>query len=108
MPNRNKVYAGKPNLDEGWLPIGLTEEICGTRWFVSIKERGGAWRSLKISAYDNPVPHKANYWSGWDGERLGESRDIQIMKERRPLLYEAILEIMDKSEAKIAHLFNKE
>jgi hypothetical protein len=81
---KQKLYHGKPKLSDGWEPLGLTEEVHGTRWFVAIQDTGKDWRGIKVSAYDNPVPFKANYWTSWNGERIADSRDYKTMAEHRP------------------------
>lgn len=101
---RKKLYAGKPNLGEGWDPLGLTPELYGTQWFASIRRvsERAEWRSVKIVAYSQDVPYKANYWTAWNGERLGESRDVQVMRETRPDLIPAVIDLIKRAEAAAA------
>jgi hypothetical protein len=87
---KQKLFHGKPKLSEGWEPIGLTGEVYGTRWFIAIQDTGSKWRGIKVSAYDNPVPFKANYWTSWNGERIAESKDFKIMQSHRPDLAMAL------------------
>lgn len=98
---RKKLYSGKPNLGEGWTPLGLTPELYGTKWFASIRQvsEKAVWRSVKIAAYGNEVPYKANYWTGWNGDRLGESRDLQVLRETRPDIEAAIIRLIEQAEA---------
>lgn len=65
--------------------------IDGESWLVYVKEPVNGWTSIKIVAID-PVPHKANYWIGWDGERFSRVKDLFSLKENRPKLHDVMLD----------------
>lgn len=93
---RQKLFTGKPKYDESWLVVGRTNLVDDVYWVVCMQDKKAKWRNIKISA-QGAVPFKANYWTAWDGERMSDSRDWQIMDEKRPELKQAVIDVIDRA-----------
>lgn len=83
---KTRAYKGQPEFQEPWQCIGRLACEDNLEWLVcSKKANNPSWSTLKI-ACNGQAPKKANYWTGWDGERIANSRDIQMMRAHRPSL----------------------
>ena len=81
----------KPKRFKGTIPTGPDWVIIAAigNWVVSCGKRNGHWRNVKV-AYDGIMDHKANYLTTWNGERLADSKDVVVMKEKRPDLFQSV------------------
>jgi hypothetical protein len=48
------------------------------------------WRNLKLIS-TNRRRKKRNWWFGWNGQRLAESRDVVLLKEHLPDVYDWVI-----------------
>lgn len=95
-----KSYMGAPAMGDGWAVIGAFTDADGVRWLTSIKDpRDDGWRTIKIAAQGRAI-HKANYWGSvqTDGGVLviGREAAIKILKANRPLLWEAVIDSLNR------------
>lgn len=83
-----RTYRGNdPGMD--WECIEVFDQD-GVEWYLYLNETTTAeWQSLKLSAHGR-VPHKANYWFGWNGKRANNARDWQALIAHRPQLHKAV------------------
>lgn len=56
------------------------------------------WRSLKLTS---TTRHRgsANYWLGWNGQRLARNKEAQRRQEQRPELYAGVVMLLQCSSA---------
>lgn len=77
-----------------WQEVGRVGPVDGVEWILFAKaDRLHGWRSLKLAA-DGKAPRKANYWLGWDGERLAASSDLKRMQVGRPQMEPMVVELL--------------
>lgn len=95
-----QVFKGLPPEKEGWRKIGEGEDE-GLRWLVFAGPRGDApaateqWTPVKVVAATE-APHKANYYSAWNGRRLADTKCAGILLKNRPGLYVLARSICEK------------
>lgn len=94
------VRGNPPELAEGdwfWLnPIIDSDGVC---WRIDYRPNlRTEWFTVKIYA-DGWAQRKANFWIGWNGSRTNRSRDLSIMSEQRPELYDSVMQrLLDSAE----------
>lgn len=74
-----------PDPTAGW--VVLSEYTDG--WVLFIKEGSKGWSNLRL-VKKGYADHKANYSLGWNGERFAKNKDIDLLMENRPELYERV------------------
>lgn len=66
----------------------------GTRWaFYMWPTNEEGWGMIKLAAH-GVVKRKANFWMGWNGERLARTTDAAALAYRRPHLHAALMELL--------------
>lgn len=83
-----RMYKGKRPRTDGWEQLAEIED--DVRWLVFVKDDPDSeWLTVKVVA-DGRVPHKANYWLGWNGKRFAQQQDAFAIIQRRPELLRAV------------------
>jgi hypothetical protein len=94
----SKMYEGKHKDKDGWQLLGDVGFYDGVNW-VAYKRDGERewkdWRDIKVAA-QGMAPHKANYWTAWNGTRLAGSLCLKQMAEHRSDLLEGLTTFMKK------------
>jgi len=81
-----KAYQGNPENEPPWEAGSVIGDGEGGAWIICSKPSNHPkWTTIKL-ACAGQASRKANYWMGWDGERVSESRDMRMMREYRPEL----------------------
>ena len=67
-------------------------ELDGVSWLLARKEGppNGGWQAFKLIA-NGRVANKASYCFQWNGGRLSRNRDVGLLSEHRPELYERVI-----------------
>jgi len=92
-----KKYLGRPTESGGWSAIGEVGVFGGVRWILyASDERKHGWRNMKLAA-KGWAPDKANYWIGWNGERLAATSDQRKLETQKPELRNMLLEFIRRT-----------
>lgn len=86
-----RTFAGNRHLGMEWECIEVLNTDEST-WLIFIRdqEHSAQWKTVKVVA-DGVVTRKANYWTAWNGTKVARSRDMGIMEEGRPDLYQQVV-----------------
>lgn len=64
-------------------------------WNLTERNRLNGWIGFKLVA---PWPakggrnaRKANFWFGWNGERMSQNRDVRLLAEHHPEIHSSLL-----------------
>lgn len=69
----------------------LVAEADGWELYLRVADSSSQWQSLKL-VHPEPTDRKANYWLGWNGERLAKNADAACLSGHRPRLYSWVVE----------------
>lgn len=92
-----------PPESSGWKLISQIDRLYGADWGVFRRSQGHSteWAYYKIVAIDG-AEEKANYWMARNDStgQLGYTRDMAIMRAKRPDLHSRVEAILTKQEPK--------
>lgn len=89
MPKRRGIHPE----GQGWEFISEINPTGSCVWKIYIRDNGGEWVNFKIAAKAKAAS-KANYSLGWNGERFALSHDYIVLVDKRPKLYDAVIEAL--------------
>lgn len=71
------------------------KRLCKERgvWWNLYVKKGPDWINLKVVA-DGSAGQKANYWIAWNGERFNQHKDVLILKENMPSVFNEVEEFV--------------
>lgn len=96
VSKKTKKYPGNVPSMEDWRLVGQIEKTKGEEFLVFVKNENEAeWISIKLVAR-KPVKRKGNYWLAWNGERFADGHCLKALRQNRPELEEAVLEMLAK------------
>lgn len=53
-------------------------------WGCAVRHEASKWQQVKVWSTE-PVPHKANYWVAWNGERFANGTEAKLLAKRKGL-----------------------
>jgi hypothetical protein len=91
-----KRFRGNPATGGEWFFAGDVGRACGVGWELYARPVQNGWRNMKLVSTE-PCAHKANYWLGWNGERLASTKDQKTMDAGKPELREKLMEFLERT-----------
>ncbi len=93
---RPKRFRGNPATGGEWFLVGDVGDAYGVGWRLYARPEQNGWRNMKLVS-TGPSAHKANYWLGWNGERLAATKDQKNMDANKPELRDVLMAFIGRT-----------